>query len=67
MASYRCYFFGEPGFLLGAPRSIETAVDLDAASDEAARRIADDIYRRRRNRKCGFELWHGERLVHVES
>ena len=68
---YRCYFLGRSAGRPSGPSPdalglIEAAVDLRAETDDEARALARAMYRQRRNRIHGFELWQGDRLVYRE-
>lgn len=63
MTHYRCYFLATGNPFTGQSTSIDAAEDLDAETDDEARAQAKALYRRRRNRVHGFEVWQGDRLV----
>lgn len=57
MSHYRCYF-------LGKDHAIVAAEDFEAPSDEQAREKAEQLFRGRRERIAGFEVWTGARRIH---
>lgn len=63
MTEYQCYFFGTGNPPFAAAHSFEPTETFHAETDDEARMTADMLYRRRRHRICGVEVWQANRLV----
>jgi hypothetical protein len=57
MPYYRCYFLSED-------HAIAAVEAYDAASDKEAREKAEALFRQRRDKLAGFEIWAGSRRIH---
>lgn len=67
MTEYQCYFFGTDARPSAAAHSFESADNFQAETDDEARMTADMMYRRRRHRPYGVEVWQANRLVFRHS